>query len=97
MVLACHCAVRDHLPTGAHVFFPLSACHGAPVSLLTPVFCAAACGEQLLWMLPLNWIVCVCCLLYVFKLLLILHTLSDLGAYFPYLFRTGCIAFVHLC
>ena len=28
-------------------------------------------------MLPLNWIVCVCCLLYVFKLLLMLHILSD--------------------
>ena len=77
MVSARRCAVRDHLPSGAHVSFPFSACHGAPLSLLTPVCSAAASGEQLLWMLPLNWIVCVCCLLYVFILLLMLHILSD--------------------
>ena len=47
------------------------------MSLLTPVCGAVASGEPLLWMLPLNWIVCVCCLLYVFKLLLMLHILSD--------------------
>ena len=97
LLALCPAAHSFAVPTGAHVFFPFSACHGAPVSLLTLVLCAAASGEQLLWMLPLNWIVCVCCLIYVFKLLPILHILSDLGACFPYRFRTGCIAFVHLC